>query len=110
MRRLSKLNAIVCAMIFAAAISASAKQGETRKTTVGGQAVRGDLVIGLEPDLKNNSLRGHIAGAEKRVESNDGLGRKLAQARLPPRQTQAIRQLGTRQREESRKQQVYKQA
>ena len=64
MRRLSKLNAIVCAMIFAAAISASAKQGETRKTTVGGQAVRGDLVIGLEPDLKNNSLRGHIAGAE----------------------------------------------
>jgi hypothetical protein len=82
-------SATIFATGAAAAISASAKQGETPKMTVGGQAVRGDLVLGLEADLKNNSLRRHIPGAEKRVESNDGLGQKLAQARLPPRQTQA---------------------
>jgi TIR domain len=55
MRRSSKLNAIVCAMIFAAAVSASAKEGETRKTTFGGQAVCGDLVIGLEAGLEKRA-------------------------------------------------------
>src|SRR4029453_8357353 len=49
------------------------------------------LVVGFEADLKNNRLRGHIAGAEKRVESNDGLGQKLAQLKPTPRPTQAIR-------------------
>jgi hypothetical protein len=90
MRRLSKLNAIVCAMIFATAISASAKQGEAPNTAIGGQAVRGDLTTGLEADLRNNGLQGHFAGAEKRAGSNDGPGQKLAQVKLTPRQTKQI--------------------
>jgi TIR domain len=66
MRRSSKLNAIVCAMIFAAAVSASAKEGETRKTTSGGQAVCGDLVIGLEAGLEKRADEICADEAEKR--------------------------------------------
>jgi hypothetical protein len=66
MRRSSKLNAIVCAMIFAAAVSASAKEGETRKTTFGGQAVCGDLVIGLEAGLEKRADEICADEAEKR--------------------------------------------
>jgi hypothetical protein len=53
MRRLthpqSKLKAVVCAAIFAAATSAPAKDGETRscETKLGGQVVYGDLIIGI---------------------------------------------------------------
>ena len=90
MRRLSKLNVIVFVMIVAAAISASAKQGEIQKAASVGQTVRGDLTIELESDLRNNSLQGHFAGAEKRAESKDDPGQKLAQLKPSPRQTQQI--------------------
>ena len=45
----SKLSAIVCATLLAAAVSASAKEGETRTctTTFGGQVVCGNLTIGI---------------------------------------------------------------
>ena len=35
----SELTAIVCAMIVAAAVLASAKEGETHETTFGGQVL-----------------------------------------------------------------------
>jgi hypothetical protein len=44
----SELTAIVCAMIVAAAVLASAKEGETHETTFGGQALDDYLVIRLE--------------------------------------------------------------
>ena len=67
MRRLThlrlKLNAIVCATIFAATVSASAKEGETRncETKFGGQVVCGDLVVGI-------TLEQYEAGLNKRAE------------------------------------------
>ena len=67
MRRLthprSKLSAIVCATIFAAAVSASAKDGDTRtcETKFGGQVVCGDLVVGI-------TLEQYEAGLNKRAE------------------------------------------
>jgi hypothetical protein len=59
----SKLNALVCAMMLTAAISASAKDGETRtcETKLGGQVVCGDLVIGI-------TLEQYQAGLNKRAE------------------------------------------
>jgi tetratricopeptide (TPR) repeat protein len=67
MRRLthprSKLSAIVCATIFAAAVSASAKDGDARtcETKFGGQVVCGDLVVGI-------TLEQYEAGLNKRAE------------------------------------------
>jgi hypothetical protein len=67
MRRLahqrSKLSAIVCATIFAATVSASAKDGETRtcETKLGGQVVCGDLIIGI-------TIEQYEAGLNKRAE------------------------------------------
>ena len=55
--------ATVCATILAAAVSASAKEGETRtcETKLGGQVVCGDLVIGI-------TLEQYEAGLKKRAE------------------------------------------
>ena len=63
----SKLSGIVCATILAAAVSASAKEGERRTctTTVGGQVVCGDLVIGI-------TLEQYEAGLKKRAEEIRG--------------------------------------
>jgi tetratricopeptide (TPR) repeat protein len=63
----SKLNALVCATIFAAAVSASAKGEESRtcKTTFGGQVVCGDLIIGI-------TLEQYEAGLKKRAEEIRG--------------------------------------
>jgi hypothetical protein len=62
-RLTSKLGAIICATLLAAAVSASAKEGETRKceTKLGGQVVCGDLVIGI-------TLEQYEAGLKKRAE------------------------------------------
>src|SRR6476646_3346414 len=62
-RLTSKLGAIICATLLAAAFSASAKDGETRKceTKFGGQVVCGDLVIGI-------TLEQYQAGLNKRAE------------------------------------------
>src|SRR5262245_16757698 len=59
----SKLSAIVCATILAAAVSASAKDDATRtcKTTFGGQVVCGNLTIGI-------TLEQYEAGLKKRAE------------------------------------------
>ena len=71
----SKLCAIVCATILAAAVSASAKEGETRncETKLGGQVVCGDLVIGItldqyEAGLKKRAEEIRAEEAEKRVQ------------------------------------------
>ena len=59
-----KLIALVCAAIFAATVSASAKEGEEARsceTKFGGQVVRGDLVIGI-------TLEQYQAGLNKRAE------------------------------------------
>src|SRR5262249_12537907 len=71
----SKLSAIVCATIFAAAASASAKEGETRtcETKLGGQVVCGDLVIGItleqyEAGLKKRAEEIRAQEAEKRIQ------------------------------------------
>ena len=64
----SKLSAIVCATILAAAVSASsAKEDEQRtcKTTFGGQVVCGDLIIGI-------TLEQYEAGLKKRAEEIRG--------------------------------------
>src|SRR6516165_7688783 len=63
----SKLSAIVCATILAAAVSASAKDDETRtcKTTFGGQVVCGNLTIGI-------TLEQYEAGLKKRAEEIRG--------------------------------------
>src|SRR6266540_837223 len=63
----SKLSATVCATILAAAVSASAKEGETRtcETKLGGQVVCGDLVIGM-------TLEQYEAGLKKRAEEIRG--------------------------------------
>jgi len=55
--------ATVCATILAAAVSASAKEGETRtcETKLGGQVVCGDLTIGI-------TLEQYEAGLKKRAE------------------------------------------
>lgn len=49
----SELNAIVCAMIVAAAVLISAKEGETHEKTFGGQPLYENLVIGLEAAKKH---------------------------------------------------------
>ena len=63
----SKLSAIVCAISFAVAVSASAKDDETRtcKTTFGGQVVCGNLTIGI-------TLEQYEAGLKKRAEEIRG--------------------------------------
>src|SRR5262245_10438016 len=70
-----KLGAIICATLLAAAVSASAKEGETRKceTKLGGQVVCGDLVIGItleqyEAGLKKRAEDIRAEEAEKRVQ------------------------------------------
>ena len=70
-----KLYAIVWATIFAAAVSASAKEGETREclTVVGGQVVCGDLIMGItieqyEAGLKKRAEEIRAEEAEKRVQ------------------------------------------
>src|SRR5262245_17635640 len=74
-RLTSRLGAIVCATLLAAAVSASAKEGETRKceTKLGGQVVCGDLVIGItleqyEDRLKKRAEDIRAEEAEKRVQ------------------------------------------
>ncbi len=73
-RLTSKLSAIVCATILAAAVSASAKEGETRcETKFGGQVVCGDLVIGItleqyEAGLKKRAEEIRAEEAEKRIQ------------------------------------------
>src|SRR5215510_4210785 len=59
--------AAVCTTILAAALSASAKEGETRtcETRLGGQVVCGDLVIGI-------TLEQYEAGLKKRAEEIRG--------------------------------------
>src|SRR5215472_16754857 len=71
----SKLGAMVCATILAAAASASAKDDETRtcKTTFGGQVVCGNLTIGItleqyEAGLKKRAEEIRAEEAEKRVQ------------------------------------------
>src|SRR5215467_13402098 len=66
-RLASKLSAVVCATILAAAASASAKEGETRtcETKLGGQVVCGDLVIGI-------TLEQYEAGLKKRADEIRG--------------------------------------
>ena len=72
----SKLSAIVCATILAAAVSASsAKEDEQRtcKTTFGGQVVCGDLIIGItleqyEAGLKKRAEEIRSEEAEKRIQ------------------------------------------
>jgi tetratricopeptide (TPR) repeat protein len=73
-RLTSKLSAVVCATLFAAAVSTSAK-GETRKceTKLGGQVVCGDLVIGItleqyEARLKVRAEEIRGEEAEKRIQ------------------------------------------
>jgi hypothetical protein len=79
MRRLthprSKLKAIVCATIFAAATSALAKDGETRscETKFGGQVVCGDLNIGItieqyKADLNKRAEEVRAEEAEKHAQ------------------------------------------
>jgi hypothetical protein len=74
-RLASKLSVIVCATILAAAVSASAKDDETRtcKTTFGGQVVCGNLTIGItleqyEAGLKKRAEEIRSEEAEKRVQ------------------------------------------
>ena len=74
-RLTSKLGAIICATLLAAAVSASAKEGETRncKTKLGGQVVCGDLVIGItleqyEAGLKKRAEEIRTEEAEKRIQ------------------------------------------
>jgi tetratricopeptide (TPR) repeat protein len=74
-RLTSKLCAIICATLLAAAISASSKGGETRKceTKLGGQVVCGDLVIGItleqyEAGLKKRAEEIRAEEAEKRIQ------------------------------------------
>src|SRR5215831_2979151 len=74
-RLASKLIAIVCATILAAAVSASAKEDEQRtcKTTFGGQVVCGNLTIGItleqyEARLKVRAEEIRGEEAEKRVQ------------------------------------------
>src|SRR6516225_10824580 len=63
----SKLSAIVCAISFAVAVSAPAKEDEPRncKTTFGGQVVCGNLTIGITLDQ-------YEAGLKKRAEEIRG--------------------------------------
>jgi hypothetical protein len=90
---ISKLNAIMYAMIVAAAVLASAKQGETHETTFGAQALYGNLVIGLEAGLRSQSVPVEAekrAVAESRkvashLQSNyDGPVQRLVQVQLLP--------------------------
>src|SRR5262245_59170199 len=71
----SKLSAIICTAILAAAVSASAKEGERRTctTTFGGQVVCGNLTIGItleqyEARLKERAEEIRGEEAEKRVQ------------------------------------------
>src|SRR5262249_28814302 len=73
-RLASKLSAIVCATILAAAVSASAKEGETRcETKFFGHIVCGNLTIGItreeyEDGLKKRAEEIRGEEAEKRVQ------------------------------------------
>src|SRR5262245_54380031 len=74
-RLTSKLSGIVCATLLTAAVSASAKEGETRtcKAYFGGQVICGDLVIGItreqyEADLKKRAEEIRAEEAEKRIQ------------------------------------------
>jgi tetratricopeptide (TPR) repeat protein len=62
-RRLTHSTATICAVMFAAMLSASAEQGEPRKctTNLGGQVVCGDLVIGI-------TLEQYEAGLKRRAD------------------------------------------
>jgi hypothetical protein len=68
MRLSWKLNAIVYAVIFAAAVAALAKEGETRKATFGGEGVFPNLVVGLEADLKKTADEIYADEGEKRTQ------------------------------------------
>src|SRR5262245_61594195 len=83
-RLTSKLSAVVCAAIFAAAVPASAKEGETRScsTTFGGQTVCGDYVIGFtqqqyEDALKKRAEEIRAEEAEKRIQLQKLLEKQL---------------------------------
>jgi hypothetical protein len=67
----SKLSAIVCATILAAAVSASAKEGDTRTctTTFGGQVVCGNLIIGIT--LEQYEARLKVRAEEIRGEETE---------------------------------------
>src|SRR6516225_5850532 len=67
--------AAICAIILAAAVSASAQEGETRtcETKLGGQVVCGDYVVGItleqyEAGLKKRAEEIHAEEAEKRIQ------------------------------------------
>src|SRR5262245_6911971 len=71
----SKLSAIICTAILAAAVSASAKEGERRTctTTFGGQVVCGNLTIGItleqyEARLKERAEEIRGEEADKRIQ------------------------------------------
>src|SRR6516165_2818737 len=66
----SKLSAIVCAISFAVAVSASAKEDEPRncKTTFGGQVVCGDLIIGITLEQYEAGLKRRAEEGEKRTQ------------------------------------------
>ena len=73
-RLTSKFSVIVCATILAAAVSASAKAGETRtcETKLGGQVVCGDYVVGItleqyEAGLKERAEEIRAEETEKRI-------------------------------------------
>src|SRR5262245_34205978 len=103
----SKVSAIVCATMLAAAVSASAKDDETRtcKTTFGGQVVCGNLTIGItleqyEAGLKKRAEEIRSEEAEKRVQLQKLMERPSAQparrrtacaVRLPPSRPRSAR-------------------
>jgi hypothetical protein len=60
-------TAAVCATILAAAVSASAKEGETRtcETKLGGQVVCGDYVVGIT--LEQYEARLKVRAEETRI-------------------------------------------
>src|SRR5262245_23975281 len=67
----SKLSAIVCATLLVAAVSSSAKEGETRTctTTFGGQVVCGNLTIGIT--LEQYEARLKVRAEEIRGEETE---------------------------------------
>src|SRR6516164_2190833 len=106
----SKLSAIVCAISFAVAVSASAKDDETRKCQAifGGQVVCGDRVEGItleqyEAGLKTRAEEIRAQEAEKRVQleklvelterattaEKDGLRRQIATVEVEKRALEA---------------------
>jgi hypothetical protein len=89
----SKLSAIVCAtiFIFAAAVSASAKEGETRSctTVLGGQTVCGDYVIGITIEQYEAGLKTRAEEIRVQEGKNRDLLEKLVQSK--ERETDAVR-------------------